>query len=235
MCSQYWSSLAIVAVCLGSACSDESNPPAATVWAPVTEAPDAMVADPAPSPAQTCTLPDYCQDLDTLFFVWPACCTAATPCGYALDVPEEFFDVYPQARDLQAELTVDDPEGRCVPDHFVFSVSDGQYKHRVEEDDGDFVLITPDCESRTMMVHTLPGCCMPNNECGVSTDETWHTLGAFVPGESYPFTEMECVAVSELNRQLKESPLAAFARIPETTTRPCDYAALEAELPPFTQ
>lgn len=87
--------------------------------------------------------------------------------------------MYPQVVELQKQLTKDDPNGKCVPESFVFPVKEGTYDHRVETEGAPEkdVIVAAQCESRGFSVFAMPGCCMPNNhQCGISTDEVMFTF-----------------------------------------------------------
>lgn len=194
---------------------------------------DAAASVSAADTAAACRKADDCKDLNTSYFQYPACCSPNVACGYQISYDDAFFEVYPQARDVLFDLASDDPEGKCVPDRYVFPEKPGTYDHRVEvegpiEDD---VLVAKECESRGFWVFTMPGCCMPDNRCGISTDEVAPTFEVLLDGATAPFAKPECVTADELNAQLKASPLAAFARIPATSGAPCDFAALSEALP----
>lgn len=191
---------------------------------------------PAADGGNVCMMTDDCKDLNTSFFQYPACCSPHVTCGYQITYDDAFFEVYPQARDVLFTLASDDPEGKCVPDSYVFPKRPGTYDHRVELEDTpeeDDVLVAAQCESRGFWVFTLPGCCMRDNRCGISTDEVAGTFEVLLEGESAPFSKPECVTADELNMQLRMSSLDAFARIPATSGDACDYAALAAAQPRF--
>jgi len=182
-----------------------------------------------------CLIAEGCENLATGFFQYPACCSPNVSCGYEVTFDEAFLDVYPQARDLLLNVASDDPEGKCVPESVVFPVRPGTYDHRVqvegpEESD---ILVAAQCESRGILVFTLPGCCMPDDRCGISTDEVALQLGLLLEGEEAPFSAPECVTADELNTQLKASSLSEFGRIPATAGAPCDHSALAEALPRF--
>jgi hypothetical protein len=161
-----------------------------------------------------------------------ACCTPSYTCGYELPPPdEETLMLFPQAVEFLANLVKDDPNGKCVPASFYFSPREGLWKHRVEVDGGEDILITPDCLSFSLGAYILPGCCLPDDTCGLSTDESYTTLEYLAEGASFPFTRPECVTAEVLNQQFRDSVvLAGFARTIATGT--CDHVALAAELPP---
>lgn len=183
----------------------------------------------------SCSKRADCVDLDTSYFNYPACCSPHTPCGYQINYDDAFFEVYPQVRDILFNLASDDPEGKCVPEEYVFPKREGTYDHRVEQDgpEADDVLVAQQCESRGFWVYTLPGCCMPDDSCGISTDEIAGTFEVLLDGESAPFSKPECLSADDLNAQLRDSKLAAFARFPATSAAACDYAALAQANPRF--
>jgi hypothetical protein len=192
--------------------------------------------DAAADSSEACRKTDDCKDLNTSFFQYPACCSPHVTCGYQITYDDAFFEVYPQARDVLFNLASDDPEGKCVPESYVFPTRPGTYDHRVELEDGpeeEDVLVAAQCESRGFWVFTLPGCCMRDNRCGISTDEVAGTFEVLLDGAMAPFSKPECVTADELNMQLKASPLDAFARIPATSGDACDYAALAEAQPRF--
>lgn len=215
-------------------CSEDEPPPTQDERA-VTASPsaDASVSE---APAM-CVKQESCKDLITSYFQYPACCSPHVTCGYEISFDDAFFEVYPQARDVLFDLAKDDPEGKCVPEKYVFPEQPGTYDHRVEVEgpEQDDVLVAEQCESRGFWVFTMPGCCMPDNRCGISTDEVAPTLELLLDGESAPFAKPECVTADELNMQFRASKLDAFARIPATSGAPCDYQALAQALPRFRQ
>jgi len=186
----------------------------------------------SPVEPESCQLADHCVDVDVPFLAFEACCSPVTSCGYEpppLDPETLMF--FPDVPEFVAKLAAGDPNGRCVPESFFFSPQPGLWKHRVEPDEGEDILITPDCESFSIWAYILPGCCLPDNTCGLSTDESWTTLAVLASGTDAPFTKPECVTADELNRQFRDSEtLASFARTRASGS--CDYAALAAELPP---
>jgi hypothetical protein len=184
----------------------------------------------AGSGAAACVRAPGCDNIATPALTAAACCTPVTPCGYELpplDPETEMW--FPEAKAQIAQLTKGDPNGRCAPDSFFFGQRPGLWKHRVEPEQGEDILITDECESYTVFAFILPGCCLPDNTCGLSTDESWPTLEELAPGA--PFAKPECVSAAVLNQQFRDSgTLAGFART--TAAGSCNYAALSAELPP---
>jgi hypothetical protein len=136
---------------------------------------------------------------------------------------------FPDAQPRFDELVAGDPNHSCAPDSVFYGPEPGLYEHRVEVEGGDDILITPDCESFTVLAFILPGCCLPDDTCGLSTDESWPTLQYLAGGVDAPFTHPECVPAEVLNQQFLDSEvLAVFART--TASGGCDYSALDAEL-----
>lgn len=200
---------------------------------PARAARDAAVSD---EPGM-CVIEEGCKDIINSFFQYPSCCSPHVSCGYEITYDDAFFEVYPQARDVLFNLASDDPEGKCVPESYVFPERPGTYDHRVELEgpEENDILVAKDCESRGFWVFTLPGCCMPDNRCGISTDEVAPTLELLLEGESAPFAKPECVTADELNSQFAASSLDEFARIPPTSGAPCDHAALAASEPRYVR
>lgn len=168
--------------------------------------------------ALTCARSAGCEDLRTAFFDYRACCTTKYACGYELSYGDDFVMVYPQIRDVLAALTIDDPEHKCVPEAATFASRPGTYDHRVElgDEPEQDILVAAQCESRAFTVFALPGCCMPDERCGISTDEIAGTFEVLLEGQPAPFAAPECVSAQELNALLRASKLSAFARFPPT-------------------
>ena len=183
-------------------------------------------------PIDACTLPSTCVDIETSLTSAKACCTPTTTCGYELpEITEEAVIDFPQVTEYYAQVTAGDPNGRCAPESFFFGPRPGLWEHRVEVDDGADILITPDCESYTVLAFILPGCCLPDDTCGLSTDESWSTLGYLANDMGARFASPECVPAEELNQQFRDSgTLQSFART--TASGTCSYRALDAALPP---
>jgi hypothetical protein len=74
---------------------------------------------------------------------------------------------------------------------------------------------------------------MPDNRCGISTDEIAPILELLLQGESAPFAKPECITADELNMQFKSSSLDAFARVPPTSGAACDHQALAEAKPRY--
>ena len=179
--------------------------------------------------ASACTLPSDCRDLEVPPLSTKACCSAKVACG--LELPEadaETLALFPMITDFVASVT-GDPNSRCAPQSFFFAPRPGLDKQLVETETGEDIYITPDCESFTLAAFILPGCCLANSTCGLSTNESWTTLGALATGVSAPFAMPECVSAEVLNQQFRDSVvLEGFART--TASGSCNHAALVAEL-----
>jgi hypothetical protein len=182
--------------------------------------------------AAACMRPVGCDDISTAVFSGKACCTPVTPCGYELmELDAETEMLFPQARETIERITEGDPNHRCAPESWFFGERPSLYSHRYEpDDDSPDILVSEECPSYSVLPHILPGCCLPDNTCGLSTSESYPTFETFDPS-GLPFTKPECVSAEELNRQFSQSTvLYPFARTKTSGT--CDYAALAAMFPP---
>jgi len=214
------------------ACGDDASLPAPsrTVAPPTT-----VDAGPLPEDGEgACTVAPSCADVSVKEIVYNACCTTVSSCGYLLTEPTaEFLMLFPQITDFYAMVAKDDPNHRCAPESWFFGPRPGLYEHRVEPDEGGDILITPTCDSFTVGAFILPGCCLPDSTCGLSTDESWPTLEYLSDSSGLPFERPQCVTADELNAQFLDSgALAAFARTRANGT--CNYAELDAMLPAWT-
>jgi hypothetical protein len=207
---------------LHAACTEDSSAPDAAVAESDAGSSDASFA---------CTPRADCLDLDLQGVPFEACCSPVTDCGYTLPEPEpETLMYYPDLPELQAQLTEGDPEGRCVPSSFYFGVRPGLADDRVKVEGGDDILITLGCDSYTVLAFILPGCCLPDDTCALSTSESAPTLGYLAEDLAAPFASPECVPAETLNQQFRESgKLVGFAQT--TASGSCDHAALDAMLP----
>ena len=180
----------------------------------------------------SCTPPPSCPDLEVADQSSRACCSPVTECGYELpEVDDETLMLFPGVIEARKTLTAGDPRGICAPESFFFGPRPALYDHRVLVEDGDDILLTEQCESYTLLAFILPGCCLPDNACGLSTDESYATFADFAPGLEAPFTKPECVSAETLNQQFRDSVvLEDFART--TATGRCNYAELDATLEP---
>jgi hypothetical protein len=156
-----------------------------------------------------------------------------TPCGYELPEPDpETEMLFPQLRSTLEMITAGDPNHRCAPESWFFGERPSLYSHRYfdENNQPTDVLVTEECPSFTVLAFILPGCCLPDNTCGLSTSESYPTFESWDPS-GLPFSKPECVSADELNRQFSQSEvLYPFARTKAHGS--CDYAALSVRFPP---
>jgi hypothetical protein len=180
---------------------------------------------PPPAVARRCTLPAGCTGLATDAFSFAACCSRSIECGFQLVEPAELRELF-----FLASQSIDplDLGSRCVPHEKIFSAATGLEEQRILVDDGDDVLLTPDCDSRNLLAFPLFGCCTSSGTCGYSTDQTAPILGQYV--KDAPFVKTACFTGEELNAQFRMTDLAALAHLPEMRTS-CDYAAISARQP----
>jgi hypothetical protein len=179
-----------------------------------------------------CTVqPADCPDLITPFLNSKACCTPFHACGYLLPEGDEVTrSLFPQIEEFGRMWTMGDPSNRCANSKLFFDVRPGLDEERYLPDDGGQILITPSCMSYTLAAFILPGCCLPDNRCGLSTHMSYDTLSVLNELMPAPFTQPECVTAETLNQQFRATPkLGPFARTVASGT--CDYAALDAKLP----
>jgi hypothetical protein len=162
-----------------------------------------------------CVHPPDCVSVITSTVGMATCCpNNGESCGYSVLYPGELDD------------------GTCRPNSAVFLRLPGQAEERVEsetEGGAPDQLITPECETRSLLAFTLPGCCMPDNRCGVSTYHIADIL-LFLGGVPAPFTRVQCTSVEALNLEFRLTPLAGLGQIPPSDGA-CDYEALDAKLP----
>jgi hypothetical protein len=228
MQSRSLGALALFAIACGDDGS-QSMPSSRTVT------PSAFDAGPLPADGEgECTIAPDCADVSVKEIVQKACCTQVFSCGYLLTEPSaETLMLFPQITDVYNMVAKDDPNRRCAAESFFYGTRPGLYEHRVEPDSGDDILITPSCDSFTLAAFILPGCCLPDNTCGLSTDESWPTLEYLSDSSGFPFERPQCVTAETLNAQFRDSgTLAAFARTRSGGT--CNYAELDAQLPKWT-
>ena len=211
------------------ACGDDAAEPSSE---PDGSAPpprhDAAIAD----SGTTCTLPSDCVDFTLLDMTTKACCSSSVACGYELPELDDMAKMdFPGTEDLIAELTAGDPNGRCAPLSFFFGDAPTLPERRVAVEEGDDILLTPDCSSYHVLAWGLPGCCLPDDSCGLSTDESYTTFANAIQGDGMPFDRPACLSADTLNQQFRDSVvLEAFART--VASGSCDYAALDARLAP---
>jgi hypothetical protein len=175
--------------------------------------------------AVACAQAPDCVDVVTPFFTARACCGEGFRCGF------EYSGSSAADRDSFYRALGVEPSGSCIPESKLFWTGPTIESQRVPLADGGQVLIASACPGAFYTSFAFRGCCLPNNECGVSTYPGYRELGVIVGGTDLPFTQIECVKSEELNAQLRSSVLAGFARFPSTSGS-CDHAALDLTLPP---
>jgi hypothetical protein len=187
-------------------------------------------AEPIPGPPGACTIAPTCLDIDVPPLAAAACCTPVSSCGYIVpELDPETLMHFPDAQDLRAMLTKDDPNGRCAPDSIFFGPQEGLAEERWEEEGVVDILIAPGCSSYHLANFTVMGCCLPGNTCGLSTHANWDTFAVLANDPSAPFARPECVPSEVLNQQFRASTLGAFARTIGGGT--CNYAEIDARQP----
>lgn len=171
-----------------------------------------------------CDVPTDCLGVTTTPLSLTPCCSATVRCGlaYASSIVLDRASFY-QSLGLPAGET-------CIPDSTLFHTGATADNKRVPTEDGGQVLQASDCP--TSFVTSLPfrGCCLPTNECAITTYPANNEIKAVLNGADYPFTRVECLKADELNAQLRASPLAGYARV-LSTTGSCNYAELDRTLP----
>lgn len=187
--------------------------------APTNTAPETADAE----PEAACEVPNDCLALTTAFYDFEPCCRPGQPCGYEFVGSEELRELFYE--DLFSVSTATE----CIPDNWVFGELPGATNERVQGADGHSILLSSECEGRSILNMPLPGCCLPDNSCGVSTYQTYDTLAELLVDGEAAFTQLECVLVAEMNAQLKATHLAGFGRL-QPHNHGCDYAALLAEV-----
>lgn len=176
--------------------------------------------------AATCSLPPDCEGAKTAVFSLEPCCTERVACGFAsIDAPPELTELQ---ETVATAVGLTDGE-TCAPRDRYFIRHPGSEDLRVKTESGDEILLTTGCDTASILSINFVGCCMPNNRCGVSTYGMWDTLAVLAPGE--PFGRLQCVSSKELNAQIGSSKLRGLRFLPDTD-KACDYAALDAWLPP---
>jgi hypothetical protein len=172
-----------------------------------------------------CSIPPDCLPVRSTAFTMEPCCDEAFGCGfdYGADAAlprDAFYAAIGAARDA-----------RCIPMDKLFHSSPTNDDLRVLAGDGGQVLIASACPTEFITSMPFTGCCLPSNECALSTHPIQAELGVLAGGTHWPFSKLECVPSEELNAQLRGSPLAGFAKLPSTSSR-CDYAELDRTLAP---
>jgi hypothetical protein len=181
------------------------------------ERPSAISAD--------CTPPPDCLPIVSLINL-DVCCSDTLRCGFDLTPIAAIAPMYPEL----ASVVDVDPEAPCWPRSSAFFELPTAAAERISVEGGDDVLITPDCPARLFAATELSGCCLPDDGCGYATQMarfTFHELS----GQSDPstFTQPECLSATQLNAELRDGGLAAWAYVPESKGH-CDFASLDAQL-----
>lgn len=193
---------------------------AAVVEQPVEHA---SVVDPSCIPPDDCLPPNN-------FAEFKSCCSDTLRCGWDVGQLAEVFAMDPEDYG-RFGLRVETP---CAPRSALFFELAPQAEQRVPGAGAGDILITPECTTRAFANALLPGCCLPDDTCGLSTTvgkDVFVTLlrNDFVRA---PFTFNECVTWKQLNDQLAATALAPWAFVPPSKGK-CNYAALDARLPPL--
>ncbi|HEX5657123.1 MAG TPA: hypothetical protein VFX59_08000 [Polyangiales bacterium] len=175
--------------------------------------------------ARACELAPDCLDVVTPLFTSRACCGEGFRCGFGYEGSSA------ADRDSYYRALGVEPSGSCIPESKLFRTGPTIESQRVPLADGGQVLIAAACPAAYYTSFPFRGCCLPNNECAVSTYPGYRELGVLAGGANLPFTQIECVKSEELNAQLRSSSLAGLARFPSTSGS-CDHAALDLMLPP---
>jgi hypothetical protein len=171
---------------------------------------------------RACELASDCLAVRTFAVDLDPCCGDKSSCGF------KHAGGVLSASDFYATLHLD--VGACVPEtKLFFSGMTGQ-SERILVGDAGQLLVSDECPTAFITSMPFRGCCLPSNECAVTTHAIRGELGVLAGDASVPFAQSECLKPEELNAQLKASSLAGFARLPKTTAR-CDYAALDNTLP----
>lgn len=202
-------------------CADESTePPPSAV--------QTMVAD-AAVPA-TCTIASSCVAVDVDAIHLEPCCTLKSDCGYVLPQLDPLTMMYfPDTKDYIAMLTQDDPNGRCAPESVFFGPQPGLNEERYEADGVEDILVASTCASFHIAAFTLPGCCLPDDTCGLSTHSDAPLFEGWTHDPDAPFSHAECVHAEILNQQFRDSTLGALARLHDGGS--CSYSEIDARQP----
>lgn len=205
------------------ACDDGASlEPASSELASLrTEPPSPPVA----RPASSCTLTPDCRSVPLVFIDLKACCTPTTACGFEVTGGLGL----PDFRDTVADAVGLGPGETCAPRERYFIRHPSIDDLRIATEGGKDILLSSACDSTSILSITFGGCCMPNNRCGVSTYGIWDTIGVLAP--EAPFAKLQCVAAAQMNAQIAESRFRGLHYLRDTDA-PCDYAALDATLPP---
>ncbi|MEY4512858.1 MAG: hypothetical protein RLZZ450_4980 [Pseudomonadota bacterium] len=171
-----------------------------------------------------CDVPADCLAVTTTALSLTPCCSETVRCGLAYR-----SSVVLDRASFYTSLGL--PAGEtCIPDSKLFHTGPTTDNKRVPTGDGGQVLQASDCPTSFITSIPLRGCCLPTNECAITSYPAQAELKALVDGMDLPFTRIECVKAEELNAQLRASPLAGYARV-LSTTGSCNYGELDRTLP----
>lgn len=172
----------------------------------------------------SCELPSDCLPARSSLLSMDPCCSASFSCGFS------YVSSSTITRDQFYATFQPEPGTSCVPESKLFFTGKTGESQRVQAEDGGQILVSSACQ--TAFITSLPfrGCCLPSNECAVTTYAVHNELKVVIDGADLPFTHIECVKTEELRAQFRNSALASYGRLP-LTTGSCDYAALDNALP----
>lgn len=201
--------------------------------APSASTPDDGAVDGAALALQRrCVPPPSCKNFHTLLFRLDACCSEKVACGLDMSpftLLSEHWD-RPEVRAVfPAELTL---TNTCLRPGSMFVPVDGPTEERVQLEDGADILLTPECKTYNVFNLPMPGCCLPSGACGMSSHYSVGNVTS-VLAPTAGINRPQCLTGAEFNRQVQGTVLQVIADAPEIAGR-CDYAALDARLPRFS-
>ncbi|MDB4985428.1 MAG: hypothetical protein JWN04_606 [Myxococcaceae bacterium] len=174
------------------------------------------------SQARACEVAPDCLAVRTFAINLDPCCGDGLGCGL------EYAGGALSRDSFYATLHMD--VGACIPESTLFFTGKTAQSERVLLGDGGQLLVSDECPTAFITSMPFRGCCLPSNECAVTTHAIRAELGVLAGDASVPFAQIECLEPGELNAQLRASSLAGFAHLPKSTAS-CDYAALDSKLP----
>lgn len=174
-----------------------------------------------------CVLPPDCKGVHAPgAFDVEACCSAAVECGFRVpDTQAQLGEAVTNAIDPEREF-----KDGCIPRERYFLRFPGLMDERVPVEGAEDILIAEVCEQSAILSISFPGCCMPDGRCGLSNYQ-FHDTFAVVVGDQAELAQLQCVPSETMNAYIRETSMAGFAYLPASRGR-CDYAALDARLPP---
>jgi len=204
-----------------AACGSDSDDTSDDASAIVTEEPTAVSA--------SCVPPPDCLPVVQQFNL-SVCCSETLRCGFDMSPLAEVAPMHPEI----AALFDVDPDKPCWPRPKLF-VPLPEYKpERIAVKGGADILVTPTCQGRVFAATPMYGCCRPDNTCAYDTHVVRSAFDSLAgKGPRPAFATPQCWTADEVNAQLAANDLGAWAYIPEASGT-CDYAALNASLPPAT-